>query len=93
MQVNRFKAQYIAMYGEESAVDGGSSTGNGSEADFAGGDAHGSCSGGSLHEVKAAKMQVSPNCCFVKCGIISVVVTMQVVVCYPYIRDQTTQPI
>ena len=62
--MDRFRAHYVALHGNESAV--GSSTGNGSEAESVDSDAGGS--GERLREVKAAKVQVSANCCSVNGG-------------------------
>ena len=59
--MDRFRAHYIAPHGDEAAVGGGSSTGTGSEAESVDSDAGGN--GERLHEVKAAKVQVSANCC------------------------------
>ena len=57
-QVDSFKAEYITMYGDEAATNGGSSTGDAIKADSVAGDVHG---GGGLHEVSA-------KCCFVNSG-------------------------
>ena len=64
--MDRFRAHYVALHGNEAAVGGGSSTGNATEAESVDSDAGGN--GERLREVKAAKMQVSANCCIVNSG-------------------------